>query len=110
MGGGIYDVIVDMREDSPTFLKWCSIYLTEENMKQVHIPPNCLHGFMTVRRATRMLYLQGGTFSAGQERDCNPFDELIDAHWPLNGVAPIISDKDRNAVSISAPSRRPHLR
>jgi dTDP-4-dehydrorhamnose reductase len=107
--GGIYDIIVDMREDSPTFMKWCSCRITEANKRQVHIPAFCLHGFMAVEPSTRMLYLQGGTFSLGQESDCNPFDKLIDAHWPLLNSEPIISDKDRNAPLITHESRRPQL-
>eukprot|EP00928_Gymnodinium_smaydae_P080320 TRINITY_DN64040_c0_g1_i1.p1 TRINITY_DN64040_c0_g1~~TRINITY_DN64040_c0_g1_i1.p1 ORF type:complete len:539 (-),score=87.09 TRINITY_DN64040_c0_g1_i1:44-1660(-) len=107
--GGIYDVIVDMREDSPTFLKWSAVHLTEENQKQVHIPAFCLHGFMSILPDTRMLYLQGGTFAADQEKDCNPFDALLGVHWPLEGVEPIISDKDRNAASVVHATRWPRL-
>eukprot|EP00930_Biecheleria_cincta_P003515 TRINITY_DN104451_c0_g1_i1.p1 TRINITY_DN104451_c0_g1~~TRINITY_DN104451_c0_g1_i1.p1 ORF type:complete len:526 (+),score=65.27 TRINITY_DN104451_c0_g1_i1:151-1728(+) len=120
MSGAIYDVIVDMREDSPTFLKWCGTYLSEANQRQIHIPANCLHGFLCLLPNTRMLYLQGGTYSPSLEKDCYPFDPLLDIHWPMQGdkqtnnVDPpdaciIMSDKDRNAPRVIHHSRFPEL-
>lgn len=120
LSGAIYDVIVDMRKGSPTFLKWCGTYLSEANRRQIHIPANCLHGFLCLLPNTRMLYLQGGTYSPNLERDCNPFDPLLDIQWPVQGtiemncVDPldariIMSDKDRHAPQIIHHSRFPEL-
>lgn len=112
LSGAVYDVVVDMRKDSPTFLKWCGAYLSEANQRQVHIPAGCLHGFLCLEPNTRMLYLQGGTFSPELERDCSPFDPLLNIHWPLlaiKGADIIISDKDRDAPQVIHPSRFPEL-
>jgi len=113
ISGAIYDVIVDMRKDSPTYLWWCSTCLSEANHRQVHIPANCLHGFMSLEENTRMLYLQGGTFAADQERDCNVFDPILDVRWPISKVGSatnlIISDKDRRAPLVTDVSRHPEL-
>lgn len=112
LSGAIYDVIVDMRPDSPTFLKWCGAYLSEANQRQVHIPANCLHGFLCLEAGTRMLYLQGGTYTPQLERDCNPFDPLLNVHWPLlevSGADLVISDKDRAAPNVVHSTRFPEL-
>lgn len=114
LSGAIFDVIVDMRKDSPTYLRWCGTYLSEANRRQIHIPSHCLHGFITLEMGTRMLYLQGGTFSTRQESDCNAFDPLLDIRWPLlsagaEDVAIIMSEKDRLAPFVCDASRRPEL-
>eukprot|EP00403_Amphidinium_massartii_P019992 CAMPEP_0178411032 /NCGR_PEP_ID=MMETSP0689_2-20121128/21287_1 /TAXON_ID=160604 /ORGANISM="Amphidinium massartii, Strain CS-259" /LENGTH=496 /DNA_ID=CAMNT_0020032229 /DNA_START=13 /DNA_END=1499 /DNA_ORIENTATION=- len=111
VSGAIYDVIVDVREDSPTFLKWCASYVSEENRKQVHVPAYCLHAIMALQPGTRLLYLQGGTFQPKLESDCTPFEELFGIHWPVSDLSKmIISDRDRNAPAISADSRMPQLK
>mmetsp|Transcript_36078 Transcript_36078/g.82858 ORF Transcript_36078/g.82858 Transcript_36078/m.82858 type:complete len:509 (+) Transcript_36078:80-1606(+) len=111
VSGAIYDVIVDVREDSPTFLKWCATYVSEENCRQIHVPAYCLHGVLALKPESRLLYLQGGTFIPELESDCTPFEELFGIHWPLSHPSNLtISDRDRNAPSITADNRKPHLR
>mmetsp|Transcript_126993 Transcript_126993/g.201435 ORF Transcript_126993/g.201435 Transcript_126993/m.201435 type:complete len:510 (-) Transcript_126993:271-1800(-) len=112
LSGAIYDVIVDTRANSPTYLKWCATFLSEANRRQVHIPAHCLHGFLCLEPSTRMLYLQGGTFSSSTERDVNPFDPLLAVHWPMlqSGETEfIISDKDKKAPFITHETRFPEL-
>jgi len=112
LSGAIYDVIVDMRKDSPTFLQWCGSYLSEANQRQINIPAHCLHGFFCVEANTRMLYLQGGTFSPEHERDISPFDPLLNIRWPVCGGQSdeiIISEKDRNAPFVIDQRRFPEL-
>eukprot|EP00403_Amphidinium_massartii_P034048 CAMPEP_0178449176 /NCGR_PEP_ID=MMETSP0689_2-20121128/42391_1 /TAXON_ID=160604 /ORGANISM="Amphidinium massartii, Strain CS-259" /LENGTH=507 /DNA_ID=CAMNT_0020074437 /DNA_START=88 /DNA_END=1611 /DNA_ORIENTATION=- len=111
LSGAIYDVIVDVRKDSPTFMKWCATVVSEENCKQVHVPAYCLHGVMAIEPGTRLLYLQGGTFQPALESDCTPFEELFGIHWPLPDMSKVIvSERDRNAPAISADNRLPELK
>ena len=56
--GEFYDVIADFREDSPTFGRWCGVWLSETNKKQVYVPAKCGHGFFTTKDDTCALYLQ----------------------------------------------------
>lgn len=78
--GEIYDVIVDMRKDSPTYLKWSATLLSAENKKQVMVPGGCAHGFLCLKEAI-ISYLQGGTFDTSQEQVksvfCNNFSSEI---------------------------------
>ena len=95
--GEIYDVIVDLRENSSTYLKWSATILSAENKKQVFVPKGCAHGFYCTRESL-VLYVQGGIFDTNKEKDINPFDPVLNIFWPrpLSGHY-IMSDKDRNA-------------
>ena len=96
--GSIYDVVVDLRPDSPTFRRWCAVTLSSENKSQVHVPAGCGHAFLCIQDAD-VLYLQGGCFDPPNEIDINPFDEVLDIHWPkLSDISEyIMSAKDKAA-------------
>ena len=99
--GAIYDVVIDLRHDSPTFRRWCAVILTGENKRQLHIPAGCGHAFLCLEDAD-VLYLQSGCFDPPDEMDFNVFDKILDVHWPvLHEVKNyIISEKDRKAPNI----------
>ena len=99
--GAIYDVIVDLRVDSPTYRRWCAVVVSSENRRQLHIPAGCGHGFLCLEDAD-MLYLQSGTFNPPNEIDLDPFDPIIGVHWPKLDDVPdyIMSDKDKNAPKL----------
>lgn len=95
--GEIYDVIVDLREDSPTYLKWSATVLSAENKKQVFIPKGCAHGFYCMRESL-VSYIQGGMFDTTKEKDINPFDPFLNIFWPESFSGRYnMSEKDRNA-------------
>ena len=96
--GAIYDVVVDLRPDSPTFRRWCAVYVNSDNRRQIYVPPGCGHGFVCVEDA-EMLYLQGGTFVSQTEIDVHPFDATLDIKWHDFGddMEYIMSDKDMAA-------------
>lgn len=54
--GSLYDVIVDLRRESPTFKQWIAIELTEDNRRMIYIPKGCAHGFQTLVDNTEMIY------------------------------------------------------
>lgn len=93
--GAIYDVAVDIREDSPTFLQYFGIELSEENGKYLYIPEGFAHGFQTLSEEAEILYLVTSTFNPQADSGLNALDPLLAIQWPL----PLghISEKDKNA-------------
>lgn len=94
--GTLYDVAVDLREESPTYLKWHGVWLEEDKMTQLLIPPGCGHGFYSAEDNTLLVYIQGGVYSNDKEKEIRWNDPTIGIGWPYNENY-IISDKDRNS-------------
>ena len=97
--GGIYDVAVDIRKDSPTFLQYFGIELSEENGKYLYIPEGFAHGFQTLSDEAETLYLVTSPFNPQADSGLNALDPTLSISWPL----PLghISDKDKNAPLIT---------
>jgi dTDP-4-dehydrorhamnose 3,5-epimerase len=89
--GAIFDVIVDLRRDSPTYLRWESFMLTGDEQSSVYIPAGCAHGFQALTEPADISYRI--------DRPHNPAEDLTIAHddpsWPL--PATIMSERDRMA-------------
>lgn len=93
--GAFYDVIVDLRKDSPTYLKWQGFELTEDNNKMLYIPPMFGHGFQTLKENT-VVYYQIGEFFHPECYDGVRFnDPKIGIEWKNLGE-PIMNDRDKN--------------
>jgi len=91
--GGIYDVIIDLRRDSPTFRQWAGFELTSGNRNALYIPEGFAHGFQTLADDAEVFYQMFSLFepdSAGGVRWNDPAFGIV---WPL--ANPIMSDKDR---------------
>jgi dTDP-4-dehydrorhamnose 3,5-epimerase len=82
--GSIYDVVVDIRKNSPTFLKIFTIELSEENQKMIYIPKGFAHGFQTLEDETQLLYFHSSIYAPLNEDALNIKDPLLDIKWPLN--------------------------
>lgn len=97
--GSIYDVAVDIRENSPTFLQYFGAELSEENGKYLYIPEGFAHGFQTLSDEAEILYLVTETFNPQADSGLNALDPVLSISWPL----PLghISDKDKNALFIN---------
>ena len=93
--GEIYDVVVDIRKDSPTYLKQFSIILNENSNKLIYIPPFVAHGFQTLTDNT-VVYYQLGEFFIPDYYDGIRFnDSIFNIDWPFSeGIT--ISNKDAN--------------
>jgi len=103
-----WDLIIDLREDSPTFLKWGGVVLSEDNGKQVLVPAHCGHAFLSLEDQTQLFYLQGGEFTPKYEQDLLWSDPIFGIRLPEIPVDdPILSEKDKKAPSLAM--RRPHL-
>ena len=91
--GSIVDVIVDLRADSPTFLKHISVELTAENRTALFVPANFAHGFQTAEDDTEVIYLVSGYYTPECERGLRHDDPALSIEWPH----PVehLSDKDK---------------
>jgi dTDP-4-dehydrorhamnose 3,5-epimerase len=92
--GSLYDVIVDLRPDSPTFLKWFGAELSAENRTMMFVPKGFGHAFITLEENTEAFYMVTEFYAPEHERGLRWDDPAIGIQWPAEPV--IISDKDRN--------------
>ena len=92
--GRAFDVIVDLRRQSSTFMRWCAVDLAAERHQQVYIPAGCLHGFLALQDDTMLLYEQSATYDPKSEIGVAWNDPDIGIEWPLDGRTPLLSPKD----------------
>jgi dTDP-4-dehydrorhamnose 3,5-epimerase len=92
--GSLWDVIVDLRPDSPTFLQWFGETLSAENRRMMFVPKGFGHGFITLEPDTEAIYLVTEFYSPEHERGLRWNDPNIGIEWPIEPV--IISEKDKN--------------
>lgn len=97
--GEVYDVAVDIRRGSPTFLRWHAEVLSAENMKSLLIPEGFAHGFQALTEDCELLYLHTAPYAAGSEGALNVLDARLTIAWPLQVRE--MSDRDRNHPMIS---------
>lgn len=90
--GSIFDVAVDIRNGSPTFLQWYGEVLSEENMKMLYIPKGFAHGFQTLEDNVEMIYLHDEFYNKESESGIKYTDPKIGIKWELD--FPLLSDKD----------------
>jgi len=90
--GAIYDVIIDLRKDSPTFLSWNKIDLSSENCQSLYIPEGFAHGFQTLEDHTEILYLMSKPYHPESARGIAWNDPAFGIDWPIDEA--IMSEKD----------------
>ncbi|MEH2066327.1 MAG: dTDP-4-dehydrorhamnose 3,5-epimerase [Nostoc sp.] len=92
--GAIYDVIIDLRPESPSYLAHIGIELTAENRLGLYIPDMCAHGFQTLSDETEVTYQMGDFYAPEYANGYRYDDPAFNIEWPL----PVseIADKDRN--------------
>ena len=95
--GEVFDVVVDLRQSSPTFGKWVSEILSADNKKQIWIPEGFAHGFLTLSDTAEFLYKTTDFYSKEHEQAIRWNDEKIGIQWPMKEV--LLSPKDKSAVS-----------
>lgn len=93
--GKIWDVAVDLRPSSATYLKWFGIELSETNHKMLFIPQGFAHGFVTLEKNTEVQYKVDNFYNASLDRSIYYADPKIDINWPIKDI--ILSEKDKNA-------------
>lgn len=92
--GVIYDVVVDLRRNSPTFGKWSGYELSAENGHQLFIPVGFAHGFCTLVDNTVVCYKVSDYYAPDCDGGVVWNDPSIGVDWPLDGRTPILSEKD----------------
>ena len=96
--GKIYDVAVDLRKGSSTYLKWFGIELTEDNHLQLFVPKGFAHGFVTLTEHAEVQYKVDNYYPKEHDRSIKFDDPKIGVEWGIEN--PILSEKDKNAPSL----------
>jgi dTDP-4-dehydrorhamnose 3,5-epimerase len=99
--GRVFDVAVDLRRSSPRFGQWVGVELSEDNHRQLWIPPGFAHGFLVLSESADFLYKTTDYYAPQHERSVLWNDPGIGIVWPLEGDGPVLSAKDRDAPLIS---------
>ena len=97
--GKVFDVVVDIRQGSSTFKKWFGLELSEENKKQLWVPPGFAHGFLVLSDVADFSYKVTDFYSPQDEHTLLWNDSEIGIDWPLK--APVLSRKDAEGQSLS---------
>ena len=92
--GEVFDVAVDLRRKSPTFGKWAGEALSGSNRRQMYVPEGFAHGFLVLSETAEILYKCSDVYVPKEERGVAWNDPQVGIVWPLNGRAPVLSDKD----------------
>lgn len=99
--GSIFDVAVDIRNGSLTYGKWVSCVLSAEKFNQLLIPKGFAHGFLTLEAGVEVLYKVSAPYAPQCDRGVRWDDPAIGIAWPLDGMEPVLSDKDRKAPCLA---------
>ncbi len=92
--GEVFDVVVDIRKDSPTYGKWVGEILSSENKHQLWIPAGLAHGFLVLSETAEFLYKTTDYYAPAHERCIVWNDPTLAIAWPLAGKQPLLSAKD----------------
>ncbi len=92
--GAIFDVAVDLRPDSATYLQWFGVELTAENRRMLYVPRGFGHGYQTLSDNAEVLYQVSDPYTPGVEGGCRFDDPAIGVTWPLDTSDAVVSDKD----------------
>lgn len=94
VGGAVYDVIIDLRKGSPTFLKWFAHELSADNRKMLFIPEGFAHGFQCLEDNCELIYHHTEFYTPGSEGGIRYDDPRVNIEWPL--VPTILSERDKS--------------
>ena len=91
--GRMFDVVLDLRQGSKTYGKWCGVELTEQNGRMLFVPEGCGHGYQTLEDNTEMYYMASEFFAPAAARGVRFDDPAFLIDWPMQ--ATVVSDQDR---------------
>lgn len=92
IAGSLFDVVIDLRVGSPSFLQWIGVELSSDNRRMLYVPKGCGHGFITTANNTEALYLVTEYYTPGHEGGIRWNDPFFDIKWPVSPQ--VISSKD----------------
>ena len=81
--GAVFDVAVDLRPDSPTYLTWVGCELSADNRRVMYVPPGCAHGYQTLADDTEVFYFVSAPYSPPHQRGVRWNDPAFGIQWPL---------------------------
>jgi dTDP-4-dehydrorhamnose 3,5-epimerase len=99
--GAVFDVAVDLRQSSPSFGKWVGVELSAQNKRMFWVPEGFAHGFLTLEDDTDFLYKCTAPYAPQSEFTLAWDDPAVGIDWPVDGLDPIISDKDAHGLSLA---------
>jgi dTDP-4-dehydrorhamnose 3,5-epimerase len=91
--GAIYDVIIDLRPNSPTYKQWIGVELTEDNYRMLFVPEDFAHGFITLQDNTEVTYQVTQYYTPGAEGGIRWNDPAFNIQWPIEPT--VVSGKDQ---------------
>lgn len=100
--GAVWDVAVDLRQGSPTFLQHRAIELSADNGQALLIPPGFAHGFQALRDGVELLYLHSAAHAPGYEAGLHPQDPALAVTWPLEVTQMSLRDRSHPFMDLSA--------
>lgn len=92
--GSIFDVVVDLRQGSPHYGRWCAATLSADGAEQLFVPHGFAHGFCTLEAATEVAYKVDSPYAPDQEGSLAWDDPAIGIGWPVSRAEVLVSDKD----------------
>jgi dTDP-4-dehydrorhamnose 3,5-epimerase len=98
--GEVWDVALDLRAGSRTFLQWYAALLSADNLVAMLLPEGVAHGFQTMTDDVELLYCHSRAYSPGSERGVNPMDRRVAIDWPL--AASVMSERDRSFAPLDS--------
>ncbi len=98
VAGRVFDVVVDLRSESPTQRKWVAVELSAEARNAVFVPAGCAHGFLTLEDASELEYLISTPYEAASAGGVRWDDPALAIEWPFEPV--VISERDRSFASL----------
>ena len=102
--GAVFDVAVDLRRSSPRFGRWVGMELSEDNHRQLWIPPGFAHGFLVLSEDADFLYKTTDYYAPQSEVGLRWDDPVVGIEWPTT-TAPLLSSKDAGAPLLAALQR-----
>jgi dTDP-4-dehydrorhamnose 3,5-epimerase len=92
--GRVYDVIADVRRESPTYLRWTAIHLSDEEAQSIYIPAGVAHGFLTLADGSDVLYQMADVYRPELARGFRWNDAALSIAWPSQQSITVVSDRD----------------
>lgn len=98
--GSVFDVVVDIREGSPTFGQWDSVLLDDTDRRTIYLSEGLAHGFLALQDNSTVVYLCSAEYNPGREHTIRATDPALAIEWPLvDGAPPTLSERDAAAPS-----------
>jgi dTDP-4-dehydrorhamnose 3,5-epimerase len=101
VAGAVFDVVVDIRPDSPSYGRWVGEELSVDNQRQLWIPAGLAHGFLVLSESADFLYKTTAYYHPASERCLAWNDPIVGIDWPLDDKPPLVSDKDAKGLSLN---------